>query len=271
MKKQATTPRAALSGFTLIELLVVIAIIAILAAMLLPALSRGKASAQSAACKSNLRQLGTALNLYVNDYDKYPGNGAMYAGEEFQGIWANGMNWLSPYVGGVYDPNDPNSQGHWTHLSQRTVFSCPAVKPQYLPGLFGAPGINAYKPNYGYNELGTGWRDSKLRLGLGFTVLVTGFATEEAGQPLGPRRYVAPGDLRQPSDMIAIGDGGFLGWLVPNNPDTNGTVSVPHSHGANLNFVDGHMEYGKRGKWVEESDAARKRWNNDNQAHPETW
>ncbi len=52
-----------LNAFTLIELLVVIAIIAILAALLLPVLSRVKAAAKSAACKSNLRQIGISLNL----------------------------------------------------------------------------------------------------------------------------------------------------------------------------------------------------------------
>ncbi len=59
------------TGFTLIELLVVIAVIAILAAMLLPVLSRARESARRSLCLSNLRQLALEMHMYVNDYGEY--------------------------------------------------------------------------------------------------------------------------------------------------------------------------------------------------------
>lgn len=69
-----TRQRKSLSAFTLIELLVVIAIIAILAAMLLPALAAAKKKALQTQCKNGMKQIGIALQMYVNDSnDKLPG------------------------------------------------------------------------------------------------------------------------------------------------------------------------------------------------------
>jgi prepilin-type N-terminal cleavage/methylation domain-containing protein len=98
VKRQAARPSACFLGFTLIEWLVVIAVIAILAAMLLPALARAKDSAKSAACKSNLRQLGVALKMYVDDYQRYPGEIMIESGRNFEGGLGQWRVAVAPYL-----------------------------------------------------------------------------------------------------------------------------------------------------------------------------
>ena len=69
MNANTPSPRCEAGAFTLIELLVVIAIIAILAALLLPVIAKSKEAGKSAACLSNLRQVGLALQMFVQDND----------------------------------------------------------------------------------------------------------------------------------------------------------------------------------------------------------
>ena len=130
-----------------------------------------------------------------------------------------------------------------------------------------------YSLNYGYNELGTGWQSGELLLGLGFKIDATGLSVAAAHEANGNKKYVSPATLVSPADLIAIGDGGGTGWLTPNYSGYSRS-SLQGNHPrqtANVVFADGHTTSASNERWNAPTETARRLWNNDNQAHPETW
>ncbi len=242
-KEENKMEKSKKKGFTLIELLVVIAIIAILAAMLLPALAKAREKARQAVDMSNLKQLGLAVAMYINDWHYYPAiannntGGPDYWG---LGAWDGATEWwaweLYPYYGKnykvLYDPDWVPYAGEDPSLGLGTPGNQPAEgDPVNWNG-------DVYGYNYGFSRADNA---NGVQLGLCFIYENTGSG-------------VKPSMITTPSETLEFGEPTFYynpgrGWYTESSGscDWQGWGSshwqYRHSGGADLLFCDGHVAW----------------------------
>lgn len=131
LKPKRSCPEARSRGFTLIELLVVIAIIAILAALLLPALNRAKLQAQNIKCLNNLKQLQYCAHMYMGDNDdKNPPNNsvASFSGSSTNITWTflRSLSWLPDVDATIeYDPSAIINGALFPYNTSLPIYHCP--------------------------------------------------------------------------------------------------------------------------------------------------
>jgi prepilin-type N-terminal cleavage/methylation domain-containing protein/prepilin-type processing-associated H-X9-DG protein len=112
------------AGFTLIELLVVIAIIAILAAILFPVFAQAREKARQAGCLSNMKQLGIAFRMYMQDWDEKLPGGAPYTSKPGWGDWVGMTKWGGPCT--AKNPMLPEEGSLYPYVKNAQVYLCPS-------------------------------------------------------------------------------------------------------------------------------------------------
>lgn len=214
------------SGFTLIELLVVIAIIAILAAILFPVFARAREAARGASCKSNLKQIATAMMMYTQDYDE-----TMFCGNCGAAGGLCNVGGMHGVVLGTW-PGGITMYGYWNAVIQPYVksaqlFWCPSeANPHHWSPCDDSQSGHRYWGDYGMNQYAY-----SLSLAQFESPATTAMIVEARAQ------Y-----NRQNCNARTGHCCGGVDWPSASDPNRITTPRPRHSEMHNVAFMDGHVK-----------------------------